>query len=755
MGPCRGTSSLGKLLRTRRLSVFLLTSLFSLGLAAQTAKPSANSAADTLQKHYEAARTYGIGGDQEKATVEYKAFLAEALRRIANARAHGGEMDSSTALFNESLSIAPSDKNIRLDYATTLLQQGKPAESKAQSEIVLKAAPDDPRAHYALGRAHLMLQEYPAAREHLEKAVVATPTFDVGYSLGLAYLNLHDLNHAGLLFDEMVAGLGDSPSIHLYFGRAYMETTNSDQAIQEFKKAIARNPKLPQAHYFLAMTYLQRDSEAGFAAAAPEFQAEIQNNPTDYRSHYSLGLIAFKQRRNEDAIPEFFRASEIEPNNPDPLIYLGETYQNADKLPEAEAAMRKAIALTTDISRNQYQINRAHYVLGRILVQTGRREEGAKELKISQDIRAQLRPTAERTGKIEDVVGAPEKAAAVLSTAETSAPADRPQVQAYIDGLRPAVADAYNTLGVFAAGKKDYTVGLTYFQKAAEWDPSLETVDRNLGMAAFYANQPNLAGPALSRHLQSHPDDTRVRAALALLLFGAEDYPKTLLTLQPIQDEVDKDPGLGYAYAVSLVKTGKYDEGVGRLKALEQANPKSADVHELLGEAFSDQKVYPTAIEEFKKTIALDPARPRAHFLLGLAQIYQGSPAEAVTQLRIALKLTPKDIPTKYHLAFALLQVQQKEEGQKLLHEVIQQDPKYTDAYYQLGKLQLEEGDTKSAIANLEAGVKLSPDSDYIHYQLAMAYRRDSRTDDAQREMQVYQGLKNSRRGSHEALQPN
>ena len=465
MGPCRGASSLGKLLKTRRLPVFPFSFYFRRPPLPRRPSHLLPPRPDALQKHYEAARTYGIGGDQEKASVEYKAFLAEALRRIANARAHGGEMDVSSSLFADALNIAPSDKNIRLDYATTLLQQGKPAEAKAQSDIVLKADPESPRAHYLLGRAHLVMQEYPAAREHLEKAVVATSTFEVGYSLGLAYLNLHDLNHAGLLFDEMVAGLGDSPSIHLYFGRAYMETTNSDQAIQEFKKAIARNSKLPQAHYFLAMTYLQRDSEAGFAAAAPEFQAEIANNPNDYRSHYSLGLIAFKQRRNEDAIPEFFRASEIEPNNPDPLIYLGETYQNADKLPEAEAAMRKAIALTTDISRNQFQINRAHYVLGRILVQTGRREEGAKELKISQDIRAQLRPTAERTGKIEDVVGAPEKASAALNAAETSAPADRPQVQAYIDGLRPAVAEAYNTLGVFAAGKKDYAAALAYFRK--------------------------------------------------------------------------------------------------------------------------------------------------------------------------------------------------------------------------------------------------------------------------------------------------
>ena len=94
--------------------------------------------------------------------------------------------------------------------------------------------------------------------------------------------------------------------------------------------------------------------------------------------------------------------------------------------------------------------------------------------------------------------------------------------------------------------------------------------------------------------------------------------------------------------------------------------------------------------------------------------------------MRTALDTDPSDTPAKYHLAFALLQTQQKPEAKKLLEEVLKQDAKYSDAYYQLGKLQLEEGDAKTAITNLEAGSNLSPDSDYIHYQLAMAYRRDA-----------------------------
>jgi len=191
------------------------------------------------------------------------------------------------------------------------------------------------------------------------------------------------------------------------------------------------------------------------------------------------------------------------------------------------------------------------------------------------------------------------------------------------------------------------------------------------------------------------------------------------------------------------------------MKSLEQANPDSAGVHVAIGEGYADQKLYGTAIEEYRKALALDPSQARAHFLLGLALMHESTQADAAQEFRAALTLDPKDATTKYHLAYSLIQMQKKDEGQALLREVVSQNPNYADAFYQLGKLQLEQGDAKTAISNLETSAKLSPTSDYIHYQLSMAYRRDSRTEDAEREMQVYEAMKQHRRGDHESSPSN
>jgi tetratricopeptide (TPR) repeat protein len=226
-------------------------------------------------------------------------------------------------------------------------------------------------------------------------------------------------------------------------------------------------------------------------------------------------------------------------------------------------------------------------------------------------------------------------------------------------------------------------------------------------------------------------------------------------TLRPIQTEVDSDSGLDYAFAVSLVKTGDYDEGMRRLKSLEEANPNSADIHTLLGSALADQHEYDRALDEYRKALAIDPSQPQTHYLEGLALIHSGHPKEAVEELRTALKLNPSDVSAKYHLAFSLIQIQQKEEAQSLLRQVIQQDPNRADAYYEMGKLQLEQGDTKGAVQSLETGSKVRPDADYIHYQLAMAYRRESRSEDAAREIKLYQVLKDRQRGRGDVPQSN
>ena len=67
---------------------------------------------------------------------------------------------------------------------------------------------------------------------------------------------LDDEKCAVQIFNEMETSFGDTPEIHMAFGRAYASSDFQPRAITEFRRAIEENPRLPGAHYLLAAVLL-------------------------------------------------------------------------------------------------------------------------------------------------------------------------------------------------------------------------------------------------------------------------------------------------------------------------------------------------------------------------------------------------------------------------------------------------------------------------------------------------------------------
>ncbi len=215
-----------------------------------------------LQQHYDAARTFALSGDQDRAAAEYKVFLGDALGQIASLRTRERDYTSALRLFAQAIEIAPEISVVHKDYASALLSSGDPERAKAQAEQAVRLAPKDSQAEYLLGRVLFEQGDWKGAKEHFESAAKAMGgdlTFDVGYHLALAYLKVEDVNRASVVFDEMMLGLGNTAQLHLYFGHAFLMSGFHDRAITEFKRALEKDPKIKQAHYFLGLAYLSRE----------------------------------------------------------------------------------------------------------------------------------------------------------------------------------------------------------------------------------------------------------------------------------------------------------------------------------------------------------------------------------------------------------------------------------------------------------------------------------------------------------------
>lgn len=666
-------------------------------LLGPAAVPQANSnvaagSSSTLKGHYVAALDFQKAGNLDRAAVEYRAFLAGAIGQVAVGYAHVDNYAKAAPLFDQALTLAPDSSALRFEYARSALLAADYPKAESLARALLTDVANDPResaeAHQILGRALHKMNKDQEARKELETAVALDSNFANGYDLAVVCLDLDDEKCATQLFSEMQSSFGDTPALHMDFGRAYGNSDFAPRAVTEFRKAIAEDPRFPSAHYALAAALLDTgQGEATVREAEAELKKELEVSPRDFLSYAALGKLEANQQQYAQAEKDLKRATALNPKNPDAFLYLGQMYFDTSRAADAQAALREAIRLTTDTSRNRYQIQKAHYLLGRLLMQQHNEKEARAEMAIARSFasaglskdKGELAGLLANNSEPADPAGAAAGNAvspgsvASNSIGDTSDSAGEHDLSVFEKRVAPAIADSYNNLGAISATGSDYPDALRYFQLAATWNPALDGLDLNLGRAAFMASKFSDALAPLSRYMSAHPEDSGIRVALAMSEFMTEDYRGCLATLKGAESQIASIPQMQYVYAESLVKTGSTTLGEQQLEALEASHPEIADVHRSLGEVLA----------------------------------LEGQRQKAAAELRTAARLNGKDAETRYDL----------------------------------GRLELESGDAAAAIPDLQAAAELAPDDPRYHRELASAYKMASRTTESEQEQQLYERL--------------
>ena len=556
-----------------------------------------------IQQHYDAAYRFQSTGDLGRAGSEYKLFLAEALHRLANGRANIGEYAEAIPLYEEALQLAPGDSVLRLDYSGAAYDAKDLPKAKLLARNALdanqfgknqsEAANDqNAKAHLVLGQVFMETGQPQEAVTEFKAAVAGNPKFENAYALGTAYLSLLDKESAAAVFAKIVAGLGDTAEVHMEFGRAYGEAGYPEEAIVEFKKAIAKNSKLPFAHYSLGAAYLNRAGDSAFPLAEPEFRKELAIHPDNALSYPQLGRIAMSRHDYKEAEFDLNRAATLDPANPDNFLMLGRLYTDMNRTADAITALRKAIATTADPSRNRYSIQLVHYRLGRLLVQSGDVEAGRKEMKLAEALLLESKLHDESRMERKPTMAAP------LRQTHVAAPVDVEAEKSFEHQAAPLMAGSYSNLGLIAAVSRDYAEAIGYFERAAQWNPGLEALDTNWGKAAFAGRQYEKATGPLSRSLQAHPDDVQVRSMLAVSQYMLHDYGRALQTFQPMEAEAEKIPLL------------------------------ASMLHGARGEEYARGGSHQQAVDELRTALRLNPADTGAKHTLALSLIALGQKAE-------------------------------------------------------------------------------------------------------------------------------
>jgi tetratricopeptide (TPR) repeat protein len=720
------------------------------------------SANEDLAKRIEAQRTAIQRGDALAVEQASLKVAATALHQLAILSSTTGDFAKAAQLYRESLNLEDVN-DVRLELAIVLLSDGKPDSALEEAEKVVITDPGNARAWAVKGKAYSAEGDYKQSVEALTRSLALQRDVNMQYALASSLLNLKEKDKADAVFKEMLRDYGDRAIWHEVFGGAYRETKYLDDAVREFQLAAKMDPALPHIHAFLGATLLEKNYWAPDPEIMREFAEEVKAYPQGYFGHFYEGVLLSQQGQLAEANPHLKTATQADPQNPDPWLYLGLNYSKARDNAAAKAALTKAVELTgSDQARANYQIRRAYIVLGRLLVNEGDKQGGDAYLKKARELSDKslaVSSSAIAAEMAESGTGAPPAVITSASLPSTDMPADnegagatrqlapeqRKAVEQGERQLRSVLGTTFNDWGTSEARQRNYARALGRFQEAEKWDPSTPDLMRNLGLAAFRLGDNGEAARALQIAVQQNPQDQAARGMLAMASFSSHQFPEAVKAFDGLGDAVYRDPRMTYAYAFSLAHANDPTRAVEVLNQLaKQALPP--DMMMGVGDLYSQTGDYDDALKVYLKIIQENPSLPRAHYYAGDTLIKLGRPDEAIVQLEQEMKLTPDDPNVQYHLAYALLQTSRKDEAVAMLQTITAAHPEHAQAQYQLGKALLDTGQYQQAIEHLEAAAKYDPSHDYIHYQLQAAYRKVGRTSDADRELAAYKQIKEQQR---------
>jgi Tfp pilus assembly protein PilF len=323
-------------------------------------------------------------GESAKAIPLYREYLKThpsspgVLSNLGAALAHEGRYSEAIAEYTKSLAIEPGNPQSLANLGLAYYKTGQVPQAREKLQAALELMSGNQQILFLVADCDVRLGDYRAAiaiLEPLEKTLADDDTFD--YLFGTALLRDNQIERGSLLIDRILRR-GDSAQARLLMGTAKLDVRDYLGAREDFEKALALNPKLPEAHAYLGVA-LARVSDVEKATA--EFRAELALDPNSFLPTFELGVLAAKEQRNAEARKLFTRSLSLRPGD------AGVLYQLAT-LDLAEGQVEKARTALEAIVKQSPDFTAAHVNLATVYYRLKRKEDGDRERAIVRKLNA-------------------------------------------------------------------------------------------------------------------------------------------------------------------------------------------------------------------------------------------------------------------------------------------------------------------------------------------------------------------------------
>ena len=515
---------------------------------------------------------------------------------------------------------------VGMDY----LKLGSPQKAIPFLQSALKLDPSNREARQALASAYLGQENFRSAAEEFRQiAVLDSDKSEVWFKLGHQYLDLAArLAYRGAhLYRESAWG-------HRFLGDLLFQRHGWDDASQEYRKALAAEPRQSGLHTSLGQTYLHAGK---LQEAETEFHLELQLDLRNELAWLGLANMQVAKGQSTAALESVGKVWEISP----------EFLPVQRQFPSIELPRESAKAF---ISRLQDEPETAakHFLLAALYVTTNDNALANSQWKLFQaDFSAWQQ--------------APNAAAGARADQN---PCKAHRYSQCVDSLqtRKHLTDSERLL----LGKTHFT--LQQYEAAADALAQVQGATNENAEASYWLARTYqaLGAEAYARLQESFPDSWRTHQLRAEGYALRQDFDDALkefqvaLQLRPNESELHE--ALGELYLDHHTD----DDAQRELERALALDPSRTHALYLLGHLYVQKRDNEKALSYLQRALRLQPDLAEASGLLGTAYVRLGQFANAVPKLEKAAPLDHYG-NVHYQLYLAYRKLGQTELAQKAL----------------------------------------------------------------------------------------
>jgi len=514
----------------------------------------------------------------------------------------------------------------------SMLREGKIRESLDLFSKAQKLDPNSPKPHYYLASA---LERF-GTPEGADSALVEYQTaLKLNPKYPEALTGLGKLLRKTGKKEEGTAKLEDAvkydpkdPAALYALGQSYLEDKRYDDAAKVFRKGTL----LKQGRaLFLAGLALALEGKGDLKQAEEVFIRARETDPNNLRVRVDLGGFYMRKKIPVLAAPEYGRATELDPKNPEYHYLYGKALVGMN---EFNAGLTAFIAATQQDSTYAP----AYLESGRLFYRAKRYKEAADNFKVY-------------TGLVpDDYQGYLESGRALSNSRDSNDKVEAVITLTKANEMKPGVPEVLGALCKLYAeqGEAGRDSALAYCDQYASATDSL-TAEENLRVGTLFvaAGDSAKAFEHLTRALAQ--DSTLTKDGnfqLGFLYFSRQDFASAAPYFErTLQADSVFVPAL-LNLALSRLQLGDKAKAIEILRRSLAVNPKDVRAMIWIGQTMltMEPDSLPVALETYRAAIAADSANADAYRGAGLALLLMDNCSEALGLFQKATELTPDHV---------------------------------------------------------------------------------------------------------------